>query len=195
MSSFDDYCLPFWDQTVCDTGTPAAQCQGLQLTMCEAGLFDAVTKEHVNVIGVEFDLFHLELAQSSRDPLYDEPVQRVFSGPFRLKGFFTMYETSPEAGQEGFRIGFDSSVFIARSTWEEANSPFPAESDVVRFWNLPFFRQLGVDGVNEPGNGFYFDVVKVDEEGFLHDQPYWMGIQLQLKRRTEFSPERRMANN
>lgn len=50
-----------------------------QFELCdsEEWIFSCWAAEHVRIAGVPFQLFHLDLKHSTRDPLYDEPIERV----------------------------------------------------------------------------------------------------------------------
>lgn len=168
----------------------------LNLPECEHDLFDSIAQEHSQIAGTSIDLYLHNLEKSKRDPLYDEPVQRVFDGPFRIKGHVTFPDSAPEARMEGFHTTFSAEAWIARKELEDAGiKQVPGEGDVMSFWRTPFFDAGSVDNdPTVPFSGYFFDVVDVDEDGHLFDSPSFVGFKFTLKRRTEFTPERRITN-
>lgn len=163
----------------------------------ESFLFACWANEHVNIAGVEVELFHLDLEESTRDPLYDEPIERVFQGAFKLKAFIEFPSSTPEAREEGIRVTWDASIWIPTSQLIEKNIPTPAEGDVVRFWDssIEFFKKFSVMEQDIDGSGYFFDITRVDDDGHLFDQAFFVGFKCDLKRKTEMTPERRMAND
>jgi hypothetical protein len=167
----------------------------LQLPDCEHDLFDSIAQEHVNIHGTDIDYWSHTVDSDSRDPLYDEAIERVYKGPFRLKGYVSWPDSVPEARFEGERTTFGAEMWIARKTIEDVRAPSPNETDVVRIWNTPFFNAWAVDTQDVgPNAGYFFDVIDVDDDGHLFDSPQFVGFKLSIKRRTEFTPERRITN-
>lgn len=97
---------------------------------------------------------------------------------------------------EGGRTTFGAEVWIARKSIEDIRAPQPNESDVLRIWNTPFFNEWAVDNApsGQPNTGYFFDIIDVDDDGHLFDSPTFVGFKLSIKRRTEFTPERRITN-
>jgi len=168
----------------------------LQMPECEHDLFDSIAQEHVNILGTDIDFWTHEVSKGTRDPLYDEPIGRVYVGPFRVKGYVSWPDSVPEARQEGGRTSFGAEVWIARKSIEDIRAPQPNESDVLRIWNTPFFNEWAVDNApsGQPNTGYFFDIIDVDDDGHLFDSPTFVGFKLSIKRRTEFTPERRITN-
>jgi hypothetical protein len=76
---------------------------------------------------------------------------------------------------------------------EEAVAPVPSEGDVLQAWNIPFYQKYSTAEQEPlPTAGYYFNVVDVDTDGQLFDNPTFVGFKLKLNRRTEFTPERRL---
>ena len=167
------------------------------LSDAEKALFDCVTTEHTNVIGTVVEFFPQQQNNSTVDPLYNEPIKRVFGGPYRLKGFVTYPEHGPVVGQEGFSSTFDCTVFLGRRALELVNAPAPSESDIIKFWGESnyFTNNASVDGFNVPGAGMYFSVVDVKEDSHLFDTPTFQGFTLTLRRNTQQAPERKIQNS
>lgn len=165
-------------------------------TLCdgERFLFDCWAQEHNRIGGTQIEFWSLNIEKSKRDPLYDEPVERVWDGPFRLIGYLEYPDKVPEAREEGLRSSWASSIWIARKEFEDAHAPAPVAGDVIRVWNTPFHQSVGVDAEDVPGRGFYFDVTDADDDGHLFDNASFVGFKCDITRRTEFTPERRLTN-
>ncbi len=165
-----------------------------QLPECEHDLMSSIAQEQVGIMGTDVDFFHHAILKATRDALYDEPITRVFEGPFRVKGYVTWPDTQPEASQEGFRTVTGAELWIARKELEDKRCPVPSETDVVRIWNTPFFNDWAVDGEDTENPGYFFDVLNVNDDGHLFDSASFVGFRMTLKRRTDFTPERRITN-
>ena len=59
-------------------------------------------------------------------------------------------------------------------------------------WKIPFYAELGTDNANVPRAGFYFDVETAHSDGIAAMAPIFVGFECTLKRRSEFTPERRV---
>jgi len=160
----------------------------------ERFLFDLWAVEHTHIAGTEIEYWSLNVPRSIRDPLYDEPVERKWDGPFKMKGWLEWPNGTPEAREEGFRTTYTGSIWLARKEFEEANCPTPNEGDVIRVWNTPFYQDFGVDGEDVPGRGYYFNIVNVNDDGHVFDQSTFVGFRCDIGRATEFTPERRLMN-
>jgi hypothetical protein len=159
----------------------------------ELHLFDSVAQEHTEMAGTEIDFYALDVEKSTRDPLYDEPVTRVWRGPFRMKAWVAWAESIPVVGESGFRFNFLSSCWIPRSSLEEKRAPAPFEGDVIRFWPSPFFDKLAVARRYATSkDGYFFDITNSDDDGHVFDQAEFVGFKCDLKRRSEFGAERRI---
>ena len=160
----------------------------------ERFLFDLWAQEHTHILGTAIEFWSLDVKGSKRDALYDEPVKRVWDGPFKMKGYIEYPPGEPEAREEGFRNTWRATCWISRKDFEDTNCPAPNEGDSIRIWNVPFFQAAGVDNEDVPGRGYFFDVTNVDEDGHLWDQSTFVGFRMEIKRNTEFTPERRIDN-
>ena len=172
----------------------------------ELALFDCITSEHVNIAGTEIEYYQLSLDSMSnntngqplslRDPLYDEPIKRVYLGPFKIKAYVSYPDHGPTPGIEGFSSNFDATAFVTRRSLEIAGVPAPNESDILGFWDTSFYhKQTSVDGFNIPNAKFYFAVIDVREDGHLFDNADFVGFTLTLKRTTQQTPERKIVNS
>lgn len=186
-----DKCKPVPQE--CPTCEPVCQSNLFSIGDGERKLFDSVAQELNQIVGTDLDYFVQDVNESTRDPLYDEPIERVFKGPYRVKAYVEQPSTTPEVREEGYRTIFDGSVWIARADFDALGLSAPSEGDVLRFWNTPFFNSQAVDGEDVPNRGYFFDVVDVDEDGHLNDTASFVGFKLVVRRRTEFTPERRLV--
>jgi hypothetical protein len=170
--------------------------QEWKLTDSEHLLFDGYAQEHVRISGTTVDYYHLDVKKSEKDPLYNEPVARKYEGPYRLNAFLSYPDEESEAGEEGLKTSWTSMLWIPRVEIENAHAPEPFIGDIIRVWKTPYYERSSVNAQNEqeeiPGSGFYFDVIKVHDDGHMFDNPWFVGFMLDLKRRTEDTPERRL---
>jgi len=136
------------------------------------------------------------LSGANLDPLYNEPIERDWHGPFELRAFLTWPEQTYEVREEGNRVYWTGQVWIARLSVEDADMPeSPKEGDVVRVWDFPHFNAFaqGMEG-GIPNAGYYYDIIGVVEDGHVNDNAEFVGFRCDIKRRTEFTPERRLFN-
>ena len=156
----------------------------------ESELFDCLAKEVVDISGIAVEWYSLDLEGSVRDPVYDEPIEMAWKGPYQLKAHVTMNERNAEAREEGMVWTFSFELWVARAEVEEKYMARPKEGDVVRLWNVPFFDQFGSGNSTIDGAGFFFSVTRVESDGHLFDGPTFTGFKCELKRNTTFAPER-----
>jgi hypothetical protein len=109
-------------------------CPPFQLEESEACFFDHIAQEHVKAHGTELMFWHQNLEESIRDPLYDEPIDRVWAGPFKLVGFVEYMEGQPQMQEQGMSVRWQGRIWIARAELEDAHAPAPLEGDVLKFW-------------------------------------------------------------
>lgn len=158
----------------------------------DAPMFDHFAQEHTDAVGTEIFLWHQDLGESVRDPLYDEPIEREWLGPFKLKGYVEYIPGTPSMREEGLVVRWQGRVWIARKELEDTKTPAPLEGDVVKFWDDKFFAEHSVNAEEGVHGGYYFDVINADDDGHVHDSEHFVGIVLTVLRRTEFTPERRL---
>jgi hypothetical protein len=169
--------------------TFAFDCENEELFACWA-------KEHTDASGTVIDYWQHDNVRTKLDPLYNEPTKRIWKGPFRIKVFAEWPDQAFEVREEGARVFWDAKIYMPRLTVEGADMEFgPAEGDVLLLWDIPFFDAYaqGAD-FNIPKAKYYFDVVGVVETGHALDNAEFTGFKLDIKRRTEFTPERRLFN-
>lgn len=168
-------------------------CGPFVLDGSDGPLFDHFAQEHTAASGTEILYWHQDLETSLRDPLYDEPIDRVWRGPFKLKGFVEYMEGQPQMSENGMTVRWQGRIFIARLELEQSNAPAPLEGDVLKFWENKFFQEHSVNGDESiPNAGYYFDVINADDVGHVHDSDRFVGFNLTVQRRTEFTAERRL---
>lgn len=161
----------------------------------EQSIFDCWAGEHVSIAGVNIEFFSFNIDASSRDPLYDEAIERVFDGSYQFKAFVEYPEADTESGENGFHVKWDAVLWIPRANIEAVGAPTPAEADVVRIWNNPYHKKYSVADQDIPDSGYFFNITKVSADGHLFDQAGFVGFKCVLKRNTEYTPERRMASD
>lgn len=164
------------------------------LDSSESFLFDMVAEEHTSIPGTTIEYFSLDKKGSTKDPLYSEAEEREFRGPYALKAHVTYPERGLLAQADGLIARWDCTAWIARKSFETAQCPIPHAGDVIRIWNTPFFNKEGVINESVPDSGLFFNILIVHHDGHLFDTPEFVGFKLTLRRRTDFTPERRITN-
>jgi len=87
---------------------------------------------------------------------------------------------TPMVRTEGFHYEYDAIVAISRNHWECAWEDTtcagrePKEGDVIYLF------------------GEWWDVVKAGRSGYILDSPDFVGYKLELKKRTQFTPDRKV---
>lgn len=160
-------------------------------------LFSFWAQEHTTALGTTIDYFFQDREGAILDPLYNEPEKRAWDGPYKLKAWVKWPEQVLEPREEGARFTWTANLWIPRLSLEEAEiERMPEEGDVVRVWKIPFFDELsmGVDRPDIPGAGYFFDILQTQEQGHALDNPNFTGFKFDMKRRSEFTPERRLTN-
>ncbi len=174
---------------------PVQPVEEFRLGSEENFLFDMWAQEYHRIAGCPIDFWSYDVAATKKDPLYGEPTERVFRGPFRLIGHLTYPENFAEVREEGLRTTWTGTLWIARLEFEEAHCPAPSPGDVFRAWNTPYFQGDAVDDAAVPGAGYFFDITQANNDGHLFDNPHFVGFKCDFTRRTEFTPERRITNS
>ncbi len=176
-----------------DNACGSSGCSPFELTGSEICLFDQFADDHLNIFGTPIEYWHQDIANSTRDPLYDEPIDRAWLGPYSLKAYVEYIPAVPEAREEGTRITWNGTIWFTRKSLEDIGAPAPLEGDVIHYWQNRFFREHSVNGEHISNAGYYFDVVNADDDGHLFDSANFVGFKLTVVRRTEFTPERRLG--
>lgn len=168
------------------------RCGPFRLDGGDAAMFDHFAQEHVEASGTEVLYWHQNLETSIRDPLYDEPIEREWQGPFRFIAYVEYTPGTPQMREEGMTVRWEGRLWVARKTLEDQNIPAPLEGDVMQFWDNRFFREHGVNGEEGAEGGYYFDITNVDDDGHVQDSSHFVGLTINFIRRTEFTAERRL---
>jgi hypothetical protein len=181
---------------VCEFAKVKTACP-FELTEAEACVFDSIAEEHVSGHGTDLLFWHQDVEHSIRDPLYDEPIDRAWRGPYALKGFVEYMAGQPQMDEQGMTVRWRGFIWIARSALESAGAPAPLEGDVLKFWDNKFFTEHSVNSDEDaihgpPPSGYFFDVINADDDGHIFDTGHFVGLKLEVMRRTEFTPERRL---
>jgi len=172
---------------------PMKEGEMLRYSDTERLLFDGYAVEQARISGAPVDYWSINATDTKKDPLYAEPIERVFDGPFRVFGIFLSADQTPVFTEEGLAATFDTSVMLPRKALEDAGVPSPSHGDVVHVWDLPLYIALSTPEAKPlPGAGYYFDVLNANPDGYIIDSPTFVRWNLQLKRRTTFTPERRL---
>jgi hypothetical protein len=167
----------------------AGEVPTFRLDAQEIQMWDLFAQEPVNAAGTRCELWRRNLAKSTSDPLYSEPSQVVFDGPYVFYANVEWPEATPEASEDGLRLLFPSGCWIPRKTLEDANAGGVRRGDVLRFWELPVFDDLSSNYQAIPGQGYFFDIIKTNDDGHLHDAPQFVAFRCDLKRKSTFGPE------
>lgn len=157
-------------------------------------MFDHFAKESTDRYGTEIDFFSQDLDPKYRDPLYGEPTQRVWTGPYRLYAWVSWADSTPIVDDSGFRFRWQAQCWIPRASLEAIKAPYPFEGDVIRFWNVPFFNETAASGQDIKSAGYFFDVVNADDDGHFLDEAHFVGFKIDLVRRGEFGAEQRIID-
>ena len=168
------------------------KCGPFSLGERDGAMFDHFAQEHTEASGTEILFWHQNLEESLRDPLYDEPIDREWLGPYKLKAWVEYIAGSPQMTENGMTVRWSGTMWIARKTLEDAGVPAPLEGDVIKYWDNKFFTEHGVNAEEGVHGGYYFDIINVDDHGHVHDSGHFVGLTINIMRRTEFTPERRL---
>lgn len=152
----------------------------------ELPLFDSIASDLNEAAGDIVNYYSNNKQMSKIDPIYGEYSKRQTDGPWRLPAKVDWPQQAPMSGETGYTVEFDGKVTISRIHFEQKNAPYPAEDDVIEMWRTPFHD------VDSMGQGLYFDIVKVDNDGHVNDSPLFVQFILTLKRRPQFGAERRV---
>jgi hypothetical protein len=164
---------------------------GKVLDDSELELFDCINQDMIDLVGVEINYYGYDVnAVQNRqkvDPLYGEPTERNFAGPFRVMAYIQYPEYEPLAEEVGFGREWDAQVVLSRSHLDQINAPYPSEADIIEMWRTPYHDQWSL------GKGMFFDVTKAKHDGHINDSPTFTQFRLFLKRRSQFGAERRIT--
>ena len=173
--------------------SPMKEGEDFRLSDSEKDLLQSYAGEQTKIAGVPVDYWCVNAVDTVKDPLYAEPIERKFVGPFRFFAIFQAPEQDVSTAEEGMAARFTSTCSIPRKSFEDAGAPLPGPGDVLNVWNLPIYvAQSTVEANPLEGAGYYFDVLQANPDGYINDSPTFVRWTLPLKRRTLFTPERRL---
>jgi hypothetical protein len=160
-----------------------------RLDASELQMWDVFAQEPIHAAGTDCELFTRNLQKSKIDPLYSEPAETVFDGPYLIRANIEWPEFTPEVSEEGMRGVWPSGAWIPRKTIEDVRARAPREGDILRFWKLPYFDERASNDQHLTYAGYYFDVIKVNDDGHLHNTSAFVGFRCDLKRKSSFGAE------
>lgn len=164
-----------------------------RMTDSERSLYDGTATEQAQIAGTPIDYWLIDPLGSEQDALYGEPVKRFFEGPYRFYGIFQAPSVNDYAAEEGLSTIFEGSASIPRKFFEDARAGHPGPGDVLRVWDLPMYLAMSTPEAEAiKTSGYFFDILNVNPDGYVKDTPTFVRYSLRLKRRTTFTPERRL---
>jgi hypothetical protein len=169
-----------------------AMATNANMTAGEKLLFDTWAQEQVRKSGTPIEYFLFDKKASKVDPLYGEVTDKMWRGPYNIVGQLDWPAPKPEMREEGYRTTHVATAWIARPEFEDIKLTYPRRGDIVRVWKLPYFDNEGSNEENVPVHGYFFNVVDVNDDGHMLDNPDFTGFKLELRRYSEFTPERRI---
>jgi hypothetical protein len=118
------------------------------------------------------------------DPIYGQPIGQEFEAPYVTMGVLKYDATSNRdlsQGEWGQQLSNTGELHIPYYHHLINQLPMPQEGDLVEVW-AQSWELLGT----------FYNIIKVDPAGRIQGGPYYTRWQLQLERREEFLPERRL---
>ena len=147
----------------------------------DQALFNCIACEVNKLAGMYCYYYVFDAANTTRDPLWDEAEEVVFSyspDGKKVLCFGVNPEHSLSTGEEGKRTQWDAQLWFARMHWEQAfgSAITPKSGDVVNCW------------------GKYYDIVDFDRDGIMDDdRNIFVCWKVSLRRNTKFDPIRRVV--
>jgi hypothetical protein len=174
----------------------------------EASYLRSLEEERIELVGPTLEYYSLNRGENV-DPLYGEPTNDPLYGGSGSQGDPSISTESwnfyPDTGQgesvvtfpcaieyqegdnrqpmvrtEGFLHEYDAIMAVSRNHWECAweDTPIagrePKEGDVLYLF------------------GEWWDVVKVGRHGYILNSPDFVGYRFELKKRTQYTPDRKV---
>lgn len=148
----------------------------------ETPFFDGLAKEEAERFGTVVKLILFDKEASTVDPIYDEPTQTVVRTAMVPAIIVEPIPTDTyEAREEGGKLDKDTAIHFARAHLEET---LDTAGVVLGLSDIPEGSIVEIFGLQ-------WDVLQTNRLGFLGNAQKWMRVECNLKRRTEFYPERR----
>ena len=160
---------------------------GKLLSDCDAAYFSVTNADLNELSGDEINYYPMNPVSGKIDPLYGEHTERTPGGPYRIWASVSWPEINPQPGEAAFGVEFDGMVWISRLHLDKANAPYPSEGDIIEMWRTPYHD------ANSRGKGYFFDIIKAQNDGHVNDSPSFVQFKLVLKRRSQFNAERRLT--
>lgn len=117
--------------------------------------------------------------------VYSEPTESEFEAePYITMGHVNFDETSDkqvDVDDQGRRVGREAVLKVPVWHHQINDLPAPEEGDLVEFW-ADSWHDLGV----------FYNVIETYREGFIGNSPYFVEWHIELRRRDEAVPERRL---
>lgn len=156
-------------------------------TLGEKTLFDVFANENTRLGGTVLDYYQLDLKATQVDPLYNESVNKVWRGPYKLSGYLQYPSHTTNMKEQGLRTEWKLECWISRKEFEDAGIRYPDRMDIVRAWDVPYFNDLSVNFDDTEKAGLFFSTVNVEDDGHLFDNPDFVGFKMQLRLNSEFN--------
>jgi hypothetical protein len=129
---------------------------------------------------------------AAQDPLYGEPSNSdLIFVPFEITGFIQEFSDDAIAAELGINIEASTLAWVNRRILEDAGlKQHGTDTEMVSTGDvLEVYR----DTKGEMNTGYtYYDIVNTDRKGYLNDSDKWTYMELMLRRRDSFKPERRV---
>lgn len=159
---------------------------GRVLDGSEVSIHDIVISDYKEAGGDEINYYSTDKQASTVDPVYGEYSDRHIDGPWNLPAIFKWPQQNPAVGDAGYTVEFDGKCYISRFHFEDKNAPYPIENDVIEAWRTPYHDE------DSMGKGLFFDIIQVNNKGHINDSAVFVEFELILKRRPQYSAERRI---
>jgi hypothetical protein len=183
------YIAPMKPPRIAQPSDPSDKTPLFRLDGSELFLFDSFAQEPVEIAGTDCTIFQRNRRKTTVDPYYREPISIVFDGPFAVRAHVEWAEQTPEASEAGLRYIWPSAIWVPRKTIEDVRANAMHEGDIVHFWRLPYFDKNAVEQLQTQTGGFFFDVIKINEDGHLNDAAQFVAFRCSLSRRSNAPPE------
>lgn len=159
---------------------------------CENKLFDCWASEVINTSGISVNYYVLDREHSERDAVYDEAINICWRGPYEVMAVFSYNGRTLVPLEQGLTADFRAKITISRMSFEALGLEMPRVGDVIHVWDTAFYAKWASIDEEIRGSGMYFDVVEILDAGHTFDGPFFTNWELDVKRITTFTPERKV---